>query len=259
MSWRNRNLSTPGDYALCAIYGTTTADSNHACDALTAKFDMTEVLEDQNFNSLHRIVLGISGRDLAAEADEHPELINKVDAQGRSALYWATWRSDVDRVKVLLEAGADGTLRDMEGQTALHLTANTGSAEIARLLLQSDTCGALTCLNLQNNSGYCPWHIAVVHGCEAVLAELLQHACDFRLRTNLGRSILHLAMRFGSLSAAQHLLKAAPLGASAEPDHSGKTAADYLDEFHEGHPSVLSRDSETVEALGALLDAAVGL
>jgi ankyrin repeat protein len=226
---------------------------------LTAKFDMTEVLEDQNFNSLHRIVLGISGRDLAAEADEHPELINKVDAQGRSALYWATWRSDVDRVKVLLEAGADGTLRDMEGQTALHLTANTGSAEIARLLLQSDTCGALTCLNLQNNSGYCPWHIAVVHGCEAVLAELLQHACDFRLRTNLGRSILHLAMRFGSLSAAQHLLKAAPLGASAEPDHSGKTAADYLDEFHEGHPSVLSRDSETVKALGALLDAATVL
>jgi hypothetical protein len=56
---------------------------------------MTEVLEDQNFNSLHRIVLGISGRDLAAEADEHPELINKVDAQGRlhytGRLGGATW------------------------------------------------------------------------------------------------------------------------------------------------------------------------
>lgn len=217
---------------------------------------MTEVLEDQDFNSLHRIVLGISSRDLAAEADEHPELVNRVDAQGRSALYWATWRSDVDRVKVLLEAGADATLRDMEGQTALHLTATTGSAEIARMLLQSDTCRALTSLNLQNNSGYCPWHIAVVHDCTAVLAEIMQHNCNFRLKTNLGRSILHLAMRFGSLPAVQVLLKGELLGASAEPDHSGKTPGDYLDEFYEGHPSVPLRDSETVAALGALLEAA---
>lgn len=216
---------------------------------------MTEVLEDQNFNSLHRIVLGISTRDLATEASEHPELINTVDAQGRSALYWATWRSDVDRVKVLLEAGADGTLRDVEGQSALHLTANTGSAEIARLLLQNDTCRALTCLNMQNNSGYCPWHIAVVHDCVAVLVELVKYNCDFQLRTNFGRSILHLAMRFGSLQAAQSLLKMDLLGATIGPDHSGKTPADYLAEFHEGHASVPLRDTETVEALGALLDA----
>jgi ankyrin repeat protein len=64
--------------------------------------------------------------------------VNMQDKFGRTALHWAESRGDIDVCKILLDAGADVNIQEMEiGQTALHSAIWKEDIKIAQMLLNA--------------------------------------------------------------------------------------------------------------------------
>ncbi|HEX6992785.1 MAG TPA: ankyrin repeat domain-containing protein [Gammaproteobacteria bacterium] len=69
---------------------------------------------------------------LVREAD-----VNAAEADGTTALHWASRNDDVELATKLVEAGADPSARNRYGVTPLYLAAVNGSATMIRLLLDA--------------------------------------------------------------------------------------------------------------------------
>ena len=69
---------------------------------------------------------------LARSAD-----VNEAQADGMTALHWASIRDDIAMARMLIEAGADARAANRYGVTALTLACTNGSGEMVELLLDS--------------------------------------------------------------------------------------------------------------------------
>ena len=92
----------------------------------------TTFLESRRFTPLHKIVLGLFNHDLEQQLRLSTAAINDCDAQGRTALCWATIRDDQASVQALLTYGADPNISDDSGSTCLHFARSPG---VCRALL----------------------------------------------------------------------------------------------------------------------------
>lgn len=217
---------------------------------------MDDVVDDQDFNSLHRIVTGISNRNLVDEVAEHRKFIDAVDAKGRSPLWWAVWCNKANFARSLIDAEADLGVQDAKGQTPLHQCARTGSANMADILLSPRFSGdgkrrLEIPINTANQYGHCPWHSAVIKNNTPVLRVLLQHSCDFSLKTKQGTTVLHLAAKHADLSISEILMQTNLTAVDLALKHeAGYTAHDYL---NLEHVSMKDRPQETIERLIELL------
>jgi len=99
---------------------------------------------------------------------------------------------DAERIKKLLEEGADPNIRDGDGNTPLHFAASKGCAEVAKLLLRH---GADP--NAQDKNGETPLHVAASEGHVDVVRLLLEHGADPSIRNKDGKSPLDLAKESG--------------------------------------------------------------
>ena len=106
-------------------------------EILRAITEGSEFVENQNFNLIHRVVLGLSPEDLESAILRDAEDIDVPDAMGRSALEWAAARGDDRAVAMLLSYGADPNVIDTKLNTALTLAANQNHTVCVRLLLES--------------------------------------------------------------------------------------------------------------------------
>ncbi|KAL8927509.1 MAG: hypothetical protein Q9208_002314 [Pyrenodesmia sp. 3 TL-2023] len=93
-------------------------------------------LDEWELSTLHRIVLGLIVRTLNTETLAWSGSdINAIDCQGRTALFWAAARKDMEKADFLLRHGADATIKSFDGQTAVHAAARSGSEQMVHLLL----------------------------------------------------------------------------------------------------------------------------
>ncbi|GKU22961.1 unnamed protein product [Fusarium langsethiae] len=106
-----------------------------AVDALTRISRREDWLEDQNFPPLHMIILGLSGKDLIQELQEHPEAVDGQDAMGRTALLWAAARGDDEAVTTLLHFNADPNVMDCQHAGPVSYAADRNHTVCARVLL----------------------------------------------------------------------------------------------------------------------------
>ena len=69
-------------------------------------------------------------------AHKPPALVNLKDSDGWTALYWAVWGGDDGpaKVRLLLDHGADKTIRDIRGRTALDVARNNYRTECIKVL-----------------------------------------------------------------------------------------------------------------------------
>jgi hypothetical protein len=74
---------------------------------IVQKLDWGDYAEDQGFNELHRIVCGMSARDLSVHAGSHPEDVDGMDVHGRSPLWYASCIARFEHTCALLRFGAD--------------------------------------------------------------------------------------------------------------------------------------------------------
>lgn len=108
----------------------------------------------------------------------------------RPALMAYVWRDNKDRVEKLLARGADVTIQDNDGDTALHGAAQTGNVEIMRVLLDK---GAN--VNAKNKQGGTPLMWTAVYGNDDAARLLLSRGADASLKDNDGVTAVQWAVR----------------------------------------------------------------
>lgn len=137
-----------------------------------------------------------------------------VDATGsdwqKTALYYAAEEGQAGLVDLLLEKGADGTVRPFghSNFTVLHRAAQKGHEDVVRLLLDRTGCGTLA---QTDNGGQTPLSMAAEGGHCGALSALVERGAPLdcmQTEWSSGRTPLHLAAAHGHCEAARLLVAA---------------------------------------------------
>jgi ankyrin repeat protein len=132
----------------------------------------------------------------------------------------AARRGDVAAVRTLLQGGADPSAAQGDGLTALHVAAETGNLEIARVLI----AGKADIEAKSRIGGYTPLHLAAGAARAAVVDALLQAGADVRAVTTTGGvTPLHLAAKALNGEAAVRALIEAGAPVDARESSAGQT------------------------------------
>jgi ankyrin repeat protein len=124
-----------------------------------------------------------------------------------TALHWSAYNNTTENIKVLMKAGADIAVTDMDGKTALHWTANNQDPSSARVLCEL----APLAVNLKDNEGRTALHLAVVVGNRPVAETLMSGVgtarCDLSAADMEFRTALHWAAVLGNIEMVALLLE----------------------------------------------------
>ena len=115
----------------------------------------------------------------------------------------AAMRADLDKVRILLKAGADVNVAQGDGMTALHWSAENRSAEMAAMLIYAGAnVEAVTRIG-----GYTPLHLASRSGSAAIVQELLEAGANPTVASSAGGATpLHFAASASSRGSVISLL-----------------------------------------------------
>jgi ankyrin repeat protein len=121
---------------------------------------------------------------------------------GETALHLASQMGQVDAARMLIECGADVTAQYNDGQTSLHLASQRGQVDAARMLIERGAD-----VTAQKNDGQTPLHLATQWGQVDVARMLIEHGADVTAQTNDGETPLHLASQHGRVDVARMLIE----------------------------------------------------
>ena len=115
----------------------------------------------------------------------------------------AAMRADLDKVRILLKAGADVNVAQGDGMTALHWSAENRSIEMAAMLIYAGAnVEAVTRIG-----GYTPLHLASRSGSAAIVQELLEAGANPTVASSAGGATpLHFAASASSRGSVISLL-----------------------------------------------------
>ena len=235
-----------------------------AADAFSRLFSKENYLQDRRFNSLHKIVIELESGDLGTElASKTVHDIDERDVDGWTALHWAARRGSSESVALLLAHGADPRLTTWnDGRSVLHLVAPSNSALCVQQILQWRRGNAIVDLNLRDEYGCTPLHVAAESNAAATTAflinssadlnacenfgftpllyaihenkvesatVLLRHGAEYKTITQVGNTILHVAANIATIDMLVVLTKARMRGLDLEArDTEGHTAAELV-------------------------------
>jgi len=80
-----------------------------------------------------RIACG-RGDDIRPYLKKYPSYVNCVGPSGWTPLFYATRSNQIETVKILLEHGADSTVKDNAGNTLLDIASQKSNHELVALL-----------------------------------------------------------------------------------------------------------------------------
>lgn len=133
------------------------------------------------------------------------EVVNMRNHLYQTPLHLAVITQQKEAVDVLLLAGADPTLTDRHGNTALHQAMQQQQGHMVSFLLQRREMRAL--LGVANTAGLYPIHLAVLSNQLSSLRSALDCGADVELQErSSGRTALHLATEAENVSLAGCLL-----------------------------------------------------
>ncbi|XP_040903900.1 nuclear factor NF-kappa-B p105 subunit isoform X2 [Toxotes jaculatrix] len=132
------------------------------------------------------------------------EVLNRRNHLYQTPLHLAVITQQKEAVEALLLAGADPTLTDRHGNTALHLASQQEGGMVQFLLQHREMRGLL---DHANTAGLCAIHLAVLSNRLSSLRELLEGGADVEVQErSCGRTALHLATETNNVSLAGCLL-----------------------------------------------------
>lgn len=173
-------------------------------------------------------------RDLEGRITSHIELLDahfrriaskdSIRLRDRSPLLWAVQNNSVDRVKLLLDAGANIQSRDDRGQTSLWWAVEKSNVAMVKLLLDR---GAN--VELKDKKDRTPLHWAVQKGKVDIVKQLLNANANIESKDDNGETPLWRAARSGVVAIVKLLLNA---GANTESkDSYGHTLLSWAEYY----------------------------
>ncbi|KAL6486931.1 hypothetical protein MHYP_G00035570 [Metynnis hypsauchen] len=124
------------------------------------------------------------------------KVINKLNQLSQTPLHLAVITKQPKLVEVLLKVGADPSVLDRDGRTAVHLAAYTGDDSMLRVLLGLLAERHTHLINTADFSGLYPLHLAVRKGGERCLRVLVEAGAKINTpEQKSGCTALHLAVK----------------------------------------------------------------
>lgn len=163
-------------------------------------------IEEQNFTPLHRSILGLSPLSLAAMLRDDPNAVHTTDAQGRTALDWATARAQLSDMRLLIEHNSNVNSMDFMGRTTILHAVDSHNDEAVRILLEA---GADP--NPQVPEGLfrsSPLKAASFGGLAKMVELLLEFGANIDAYNPEGQTALHAAVISQNVECAGLLLEA---------------------------------------------------
>ncbi|KAK7480552.1 hypothetical protein BaRGS_00028214 [Batillaria attramentaria] len=125
-----------------------------------------------------------------------------MEMHGDTQLLLACRNGQSDIANSLLDRGADVTIRDKEGNTALHFVSRYTDVKLIERLLENGGN-----VNQQNNDGDTPLHIACMYSNSVTVGVLLTSGADLDIANSKGNSCLHNACVRGDYDIVTLLLE----------------------------------------------------
>lgn len=132
-------------------------------------------------------------------------------------------------VQILLAAGADPTAQDTQhGRTALHTAAMANDFEMVKIILNAGVD-----VNIRNMQNTIPLHVALARGAKSCVGLLLEAGANCNLQDDEGDNAFHIAADAAKMIRENLewiiVMLRYPGAAIEVRNHSGKTLRDYLE------------------------------
>jgi len=133
------------------------------------------------------------------------EFLNEKNKEGDTPLHVAIKTPNKFMTRILLEAGANPNIKNMEGNAAVHLALIQADSTILTQLLTISRTNPH--LNVANNEGLFPFHLAVKTGKLEIVIIMKEQGCDYNIRDRVsGSTPLHLSLRMGHVHITRYLV-----------------------------------------------------
>jgi ankyrin repeat protein len=213
----------------------------HKCDAQSIRLLLdrganADAIDHKGWSAYHYLTYSKCDADAfnllhAAGAN----IDRRSQSEGNTALVVAVSAGDTERVRILLELGANTELARQNGITPLHFAVHEGLTDIARLLLEA---GAP--VNLKGGSAESPpLHLAAASGDLAMIDLLLAHGADTSMGDVNGYTPAEVADGRGHFEAANRLA-----AAGQNPAAVPEPGADRADGADTGSVERISQESQ---------------
>jgi ankyrin repeat protein len=174
-------------------------------------------------NSIDRELIEAAQENNLSEVRRLFSVGAEVNAQfnnGWTALHWASVRGHVQVFKELMEHGADIEATTLSGSTALHWACNNGHLAVVNKLLSPNDSNVVAAsilgkrksrggaiIDVKDNEGDTPLHIASLCGHLSIVKALLAVGADILVADNQGRLIIHSAVNNRHSAVSKYLLQ----------------------------------------------------
>lgn len=182
------------------------------CQVLPSNVFETEIPAAMGFNELHLVAVKhryITVNEALRKLSRESMYVDSIDSNGRTPLWWATWRSDRPMIQRLLDVAADPDHADKDGVTPFHLCARANDTEVLRIVLDCTPKPDMALLDKHGRS-------AVHYACEKswtdpylaieVLEILERYGGDVLASDLYGRTGLHRCVVMNNMPVAHWLL-----------------------------------------------------
>jgi ankyrin repeat protein len=206
----------------------------NACQLLISN-ESINVLSHDGKSALRLAALN-SHLDVVTLLVENGANINYIDADGRTTVYCvacgaANDLNIVNTLQHLVKLGADLEIKDLEGRTALHVSAWQGMVSVVEALIE---LGAN--IDAVDNEGRTPVMMAAWNGHAEVVSILVEAGCDVNhVSSSQGATPLLIAAQQGHIDACSVLLSAG--SDASHVDFYGRNAQDVANNC--GHRDIV--------------------
>lgn len=191
-------------------------------------------MDNNGNNALHVVMSEAEGAETVRVLIEHGVDVNHKNSSGQ--VPWFLLRRPghdvesgvIDNLKLVLQAGADITVRNNSGDSILHIAADLGSVEVGKLAIQYGAD-----INWVDNNGQSPLNRCIAPSFSTIkpyapelIDFLIAQGADVNLADAQKKTPLHNAASRGDAAIIQRLIDS---GAQCDcKDALGKIPADYI-------------------------------
>ncbi|CAD8102541.1 unnamed protein product [Paramecium sonneborni] len=133
--------------------------------------------------------------------NEIRKLVNTYNIEIFTALHIASYNGNVEAVKILLNMGADSSLKSGSGLLPIHAAAQGDQPYMVWYWLQQGIS-----INVQDDAGNTCLHWAAYQNCELTVSYLISFGCNIDFRNNAQQTALHIGASYGQSRVVKKLL-----------------------------------------------------